>query len=330
MTKHQDVKFSEFPGRNTPLLDRPFGNASPGCFVFAHNPRGLDLNFVPIQDELEPANGDYDIDSPQWALGRAKNPLIKKRYSTLDVAQRKYAEEIVRGSTEHKEILDAFIHKDLCNVPSRLGVEATIILSSANGDVILVGNHNDRVVNPTRSPIPCGAFAVTDGVESSAQELLIRAICEITFKQLGIIQAQVGDQTKIHSIYTLSRRLQTQIACTIDLRNSGVLTDAIDKYIDRGNASFNSRYSGLEYLSWDALTVERFAASNCFRSTKQNLSSVFLAAAADGLIPEEKAYEYIGARSATNELAIASNTDLNTLLDRPCEIIPIEAGLGTR
>lgn len=329
MTKQQDVKFSNFPGRNTPLLDRPFGNASPGCFVFARNIEGLDLNFPAVVNELEAADESYSRDGAQWSLGNVATPLVIRRYSTLDKEQIKLANEIVRGSVEHLAILRALGDSDLRNIPSRVGIEATVILK---GEKFIVGNHTDRRVNPTRSPIPYSGFAVSPNSNSLTVEEQIReALKDMFYKQFGLSLDTDNDRIKIHTIYTLGRRLQTQIACTVDLRDTDFIKDDFVRgsaAAVEGHAAETGRHSGLEFLDWNEDTINRFASSHSFRSTKQNLSSVFLAAAADGIISEEKAMEYIGARSAFTELEIARIPELNELLHHSSFSEPQPVDLG--
>lgn len=112
MAIKRDVRFTNFPGRNTPLLDLPFGNASPGCFIFARNASGISLQFSPEIGEVEPSNDNYTHDALQWALGNVNAPLIVRRYSTHAIAQWRYAEEVKRGSDEHRAILTALGSRD--------------------------------------------------------------------------------------------------------------------------------------------------------------------------------------------------------------------------
>ncbi len=326
---NKDVKFTEFPGRNTPLLDRPFGNASPGCFIFARSATGLNLQFPPVPTDVEPANKSYARDGLQWALGDPNSPLTAKRYSTLAIAQKHYAEEVKRGTDEHRTILSALGSREMRNIPSRVGIEATIIL---DGDVFVVGNHTDLKVNPTRSPIPYSGFAVSENAGSTMlDDQIAGAVMEMSRKQLSLPEESVLDGLTIHTIYTLGRRLQTQIACTIDLRGTGITQDDIVegyRQAEEGLTNPKGRHYGVEFLNWDTDTIERFAGSHSYRPTKQNLSSVFFAAASDGLISEEQALEYVGARSAEIEHGIASNGPLNQLLDQGSFAVNAVSELG--
>lgn len=321
--KH-DAKFVQFPGRNTPpLLDFPFGNASPGCFIFARNPEGLALDFpVDIGDpnDLPPASTAYRIDNFQWALGDTTTPLILKRYSQLHEFQLRLGEEIQRGDHEHLAILSALRHQDLRVTPSRIGIEATVLFREGETDYFVVGNHTDLKINPTRSPIPHAGFAPKRTPEEgeTVQDLIEDAVVDMCINQLGLQHPLVEGNIVIHTIYTLGRRLQTQIAVTVDLRDQDVTRATIEfghRDALEGPQNPSSRHSGIEILTWDEDTIERFAGSHSWRSTKQNLSSVFLAAASDGIISEEAASQYVGARSATTELILAGNTHINTLLD---------------
>lgn len=312
-----DVRFTNFPGRNTPLLDTPFGNASPGCFIFARNASGLSLQFSPVIGEVEPQDKSYAHDALQWALGNTNTPLTIKRYSTLDTAQKRYAEKVKRGSDEHRAILSALDSREMSNIPSRVDVEATIIL---DGDFFVLGNHTDLKVNPTRSPIPHSGFAVSEeAITQTLEEQIATAVVEMSHKQLSLADDAVRNGLTIHTIYTLGRRLRTQISCTIDLRGTGITQEDIARgyeQAEEGASNPKGRHYGVEFLKWDADTIERFAGSHSYRPTKQNLSSVFFAAAGDGLISEENALEYVGARSAAMEHGIASNGPLNELLDQ--------------
>lgn len=217
----------------------------------------------------------------------------------------------------------------MSNIPSRVDVEATIIL---DGELFVLGNHTDVKVNPTRSLIPHSEFAVSEvAIEQTLEEQITAAVVEMSRKQLSLAENVVREGLTIHTIYTLGRRLRTQISCTIDLRGTGITQEDIAQgyeQAEEGSSNPKGRHHGVEFLDWNADTIERFAQSYSYRSTKQNLASVFFAAAGDGLISEDKALEYVGARSAQTKLDIASNGPLNRLLDEGAFNLPAVSELG--